>query len=201
MDLDTAALSTAVVARQHDYVIPELEIVIGLDAPLLPSAQPRAQTRIGIAIILVDAAEAGELVGPSPLHVWVVDGKARADVAAAPLLEDRPQQVGVAALHQATRMPEPSSNAEASRRDIASAPTSESARTRRPRRSSPPRHRPRAGARSRPRCTRPSRRSGARARRSPGRCRGRLRLRRSCDLSQAGNARSPTAATAVPGPR
>ena len=91
---------------------------------------------------------------------------------------------------------------EASRRDIATTPRPEPARTRRHCPASPLHRRPCAGARPRPRCTpRRARTPAFRASSSPGPRRGPRRLRRSHAPSWAGSARSPTVAAAAPRPR
>jgi hypothetical protein len=64
--LHAAALAPAVVAREHDHVIAELEILVHLDAPVLPRTQPAAQPRIRIPAVIVDAGETRELVRTSP---------------------------------------------------------------------------------------------------------------------------------------
>src|SRR5687768_14057288 len=98
-DLDAAALAAAVVGRQHNDVVVDLEEVLGLGAPELPAAQPRSQPRVGIARVAVDPREAKELAGPPPLHLRVVNVERGAPVTAAPILVDGADQVDVARGH------------------------------------------------------------------------------------------------------
>jgi hypothetical protein len=50
-------------------------------------------------VVLVDAGEPRELVGPAPPHARVVDVEARPPVATAPFLVDRSEQIDVAGGH------------------------------------------------------------------------------------------------------
>ena len=99
VNLDAAGLGPAVVAREHEHVIARIEILVRLDAPMLPRAEPAAQPWIRIPAVLEDAREPRELIGPTPLHVRVVDAEAQTPVAAAPVLVYRPDQVDVALRH------------------------------------------------------------------------------------------------------
>src|SRR5687768_15002201 len=98
-DLHPAALASTPVAREHDHVVADLEVVVHLDAPVLPGAEPAAQPRIRVPAIFVDAGETRELVRPAPLHVGVVDVEAEAKVAAAEFLVYRSDQVEVGRRH------------------------------------------------------------------------------------------------------
>src|SRR5215208_3926099 len=82
-DLHAAAPPAAVVGREHHHVVAQLEVFVGLRAPLRPLDEPGLKARIGIPVVRVDATEARELVGPTPLHMRVVDLEPRPPVALA----------------------------------------------------------------------------------------------------------------------
>ena len=96
VDLNAAALAPAVVTRENDHVIAELEVVVRLDPPVLPLAEPAAEARIRgpDGPRRRRQGRGTRLTSPTPCEV--VDVEAGLPVATAPLLVDRSDQVGVA---------------------------------------------------------------------------------------------------------